>query len=197
MPDALSRRLQGLVTRRRQLVALRTAEANRLEHATEGDIRHSIQTILKSLERQIERLDQLLEEAIEASPEKRETVERIASAPGMGRQTAILLVTRLPELGRMNRREVVAMVGVAPMNRDSGQYRGQRTIGGGRADIRAGLYMPILSAIQHNPVLRTFYRRLVDGGKTKMVAVVAAMRKLLVILNTMIKNGEAWNPKMT
>ena len=197
VPDATGRRLQDLVARRRQLQAMHTAEANRLEHAEDRDIRHSIRTVLKSLKRQIERLDHLLEETIQSSPTRRQTVERIESVPGLGRQTAILLATRLPELGRMNRRQVAAMVGVAPINRDSGQYRGKRMTGGGRADIRAALYMPLLSAIQHNPVLRSFYRRLVEAGKAKMIAVVACMRKLLVILNTMIKNNEAWKPKMT
>ncbi len=197
VPDATGRRLQDLVARRRQLQAMHTAEANRLEHAADRDIRHSIRTVLKSLERQIGRLDQLLEQTIQSSPSRRRTVERIESLPGLGRQTAILLATRLPELGRMNRRQVAAMVGVAPLNRDSGQYRGKRMTGGGRPDVRAGLYMPILSAIQHNPVLRKFYRRLVEAGKAKMIAVVACMRKLLVILNTMIKNNQSWNPKMT
>jgi len=197
VPDATSRRLQALVARRRQLVELHTAEANRREHAEDRDISRSIQTVLKALDRQIEGVDRLLAETIQASPLWREKVRQIESVPGLGRQTAILLATRLPELGRMNRRQVAAMVGVAPMNRDSGQYRGKRMTGGGRPDIRAGLYMPLLSAIQHNPVLRKFYRRLVEAGKAKMIALVACMRKLLVILNTMIKNNEAWKPKMT
>ncbi len=197
VPDATSRRMQALVARRRQLVELHSAEANRREHAEDRDISRSIQTVLKALERQIERLDRLLAETIQASPLWREKVEQIESVPGLGRQTATMLATRLPELGRMNRREVAAMVGLAPINRDSGQYRGKRMTGGGRRDVRAALYMPLLSAIQHNPVLRRFYRRLVEAGKAKMVALVACMRKLLVILNTMLKNNEAWKPKMT
>ena len=197
VPDATTRRMQALVARRRQLVELHTAEANHREHAEDRDIRRSIQTILRSLQRQIERLDQLLQESIEGNPLWRQTIRQIESVPGLGRQTAILLATRLPELGRMNRQEVAAMVGVAPINRDSGQYRGKRMTGGGRRDIRAALYMPILSAIQHNPVLRRFYQRLLNEGKQKMVAVVACMRKLLVILNTMLKNNEPWKPKMT
>ena len=197
VPDPVTRRLQDLVARRRQLQAMHTAEANRLEHADDPDIRRSIQTVQKSLQRQIERIDQCLEDAIQRCPRRRETIERIQTVPGLGRQTAVLLATRLPELGRMNRQEVAAMVGVAPMNRDSGLHRGKRMTGGGRPDIRAGLFMPILSALQHNPVLRRFYRRLVADGKQKMIAVVACMRKLLVILNTMIKNKEGWNPKIT
>lgn len=197
VPDAVARRLQALVARRRQLQAMHTAEANRLEHADDRDIRHSIRTVLKALQRQIDRIDQGLEETIQSSPERRQTVERIESVPGVGRQTAILLVTRLPELGRMNRQEVAAMVGVAPINRDSGLHRGKRMTGGGRPDVRAGLFMPILSAVQHNPTLKRFYRRLVEAGKEKMIAVVACMRKLLIILNTMTKNKELWNPKNT
>jgi transposase len=197
VPDEMARRLQTLVARRRQVQAMHCAEANRLEHVDDRDVRRSIRTVLRSLRRQIDRLDQLLDETIRRCPRRCRTVQQIESVPGLGRQTAILLVTRLPELGRMNRQEVAAMVGVAPINRDSGQWRGQRTIGGGRADIRAGLYMPVLSAIRHNPVLRHVYRRLLDQGKKKMVAVVACMRKLLVILNTMIKNGQCWKPKTT
>lgn len=197
VPDAVARRLQDLVARRRQLQAMHNAETNRLEHADDRDIRRSIQRVSRSLQQQINRIDQRLEEIIQQCPRRRRTVEQIESVPGVGRQTAILLVTRLPELGRMNRQEVAAMVGVAPINRDSGLHRGKRMTGGGRSDIRAGLFMPVLAAIQYNPTLKRFYRRLVDHGKERMIAVVAAMRKLLVILNTMVKNNEAWNPKGT
>jgi transposase len=197
VPDETARRLHALVARRRQVLALHTAEANRLEHAADGDVRRSVKTLLTFLKKQLQRLDQLLEETIQQSPPWQEKVERIDSVPGLGRQTAILLATRLPELGTLNRQEVAALVGVAPVNRDSGQYRGQRTIGGGRADVRAALYMPTLAALTHNAVLRRHYHRLLAQGKQKMVAVVACMRKLLVILNTMLKNHQHWNPKMS
>lgn len=197
VPDAVARRLQELVARRRQLQAMLVAEANRLEHAAEGEVRRSIQTQSKGLQRQIDGIDRWLDETIQSCPRRQEAVERIDAVPGLGRQTAILLVTRLPELGRLNRREVAAMVGVAPVNRDSGQQRGKRMTGGGRADIRSALFMPMLAAIQHNSVLNRFYQHLLAKGKQKMVAIVACMRKLLIILNTMIKNSQAWNPKTT
>jgi transposase len=120
---------------------------------------------------------------------------RIESVPGIGQTTASLLVTELPELGRLNRRQIAALVGVAPINRDSGTYRGKRMTGGGRRDLRARLFMPTLVAARHNPMIRRFYQRLVRQGKAKMVALIAAMRKLLTILNTMLKKNEAWNPK--
>ena len=196
VPDEISRKLQALVARRRQVSTMHVAEANRLEHADEPDIRRLVKAMLKALEKQLQRIDELLDQAIRSCPVWQQKVERIASVPGIGRQTAILLATRLPELGRMNRQEVAAMVGVAPINRDSGQYRGKRMTGGGRVDVRTALYMPLLSSLQHNVVMRRHYQRLVAQGKQKMVAVVACMRKLLVVLNTMLKNNQDWNPKM-
>lgn len=197
VPDALRRRLQMLVARRRQVVALHTAEANRLERAAgQAELRRLIQPILRLLEKQLQQIDRLLEKAIQDHPLWQHKVEQIDAVPGIGRQTAVLLATRLPELGPMNRQEVAALVGVAPINRDSGQYRGQRMIAGGRSDLRSGLYMPMLSAVRHNPVLQSHYQHLLASGKRKRVAVIACMRKLLVILNTMIKNNQSWNPKL-
>ena len=116
---------------------------------------------------------------------------------GIGATTAALLVTELPELGHLNRRQIAALVGVAPINRDSGTYRGKRMTGGGRRHLRARLFMPTLVAVRYNPVIRRFYQHLLDRGKTKMVALIAAMRKLLTILNTMLNKNETWNPKTT
>ena len=117
--------------------------------------------------------------------------------PGIGETTSFMLVTELPELGVCNKKQLAALVGVAPLNRDSGLFRGKRMTGGGRRNVRARLFMPTLVAIRHNPVIKRFYERLLESGKTKMTALLAAMRKLLVILNTMIKNNQKWNPKIT
>jgi len=197
LPDALTRQLKELSGRRRQLMTLRVAEGNRLEHAAEAAIRRSIQTVLKTIQREVERVDRLIGEAIDEHLPCREKVERIESVPGVARRTATVLVASLPELGQLNRRQIAALVGVAPINRDSGTWRGKRMIGGGRTEVRNALYMPTLVAIQHNPVIRRFYHRLLEAGKAKMTAVVACMRKLLVILNTMLKNQQDWKPKMT
>ena len=133
----------------------------------------------------------------QSTPELRHKVERLESVPAIGQTTAALLVTELPELGRLNRRQIAALVGVAPITRDSGTYRGKRMTGGGRRDLRARLFMPVLCAIRWNAPIKEFYQRLRSQGKAKMVAVVACMRKLLTILNTMIANGQAWNPNVT
>ena len=114
--------------------------------------------------------------------------------PGIGKTTSMLLVSDLPELGRLNRRQIAALVGLAPMNRDSGKFRGKRMTGGGRGSVRKQLYMPTMVAIQHNPVIRAYYERLRDNGKSKMVALVAAMRKILVTLNAMVAKNQPWSP---
>jgi transposase len=126
----------------------------------------------------------------------RRKVDIVDSAPGIGDTTAFMLVTKLPEIGTLNRRQIAALVGVAPMNRDSGAFRGKRMTGGGRRVVRSCLFMPTLVAIRHNPVIRKFYQKLLSLGKNKMTAVIAAMRKLLTILNTMVAKNEFWNPKI-
>jgi len=122
--------------------------------------------------------------------------DQLKSVPGIGDTTAMMLVAEVPELGRLNRRQIAALIGVAPINRDSGTFRGKRMTGGGRRGVRARLYMPTLVAIRFNLVIREFYQRLVNAGKSKMTAVVAAMRKLLTILNTMIAKKQYWKPKI-
>lgn len=193
----MTRKLKALVARRRQLVTMHTAESNRLEHATDTETRQSIEVMSCTLTEQLEKLDEQIKAHIEAVPELKEMAEIAESTPGIGQVTAAMLVSSVPELGSLNRRQVAALIGVAPINRDSGQFRGKRMTGGGRKDVRARLYMPTLVAIQHNPVIREFYRRLVDAGKKKMTAVIACMRKLIVIINTMIARKEHWNPKTT
>jgi transposase len=187
--------MKALVARRHQLVQMHTAETNHLEHARDKAIVQSIRTILRTLERQMDRVEQQIRDQIERMPELKQKTQQLESVPGIGETTASLLVTELPELGRLNRRQIAALVGVAPINRDSGTYRGKRMTGGGRRHLRARLFMPTLVAVRHNPVIHAFYQRLLTQGKTKMVALIAAMRKLLTILNTMLKKNETWKPK--
>ena len=189
-----ARKLKALVARKNQLVTMRTAECNRLEHAVDKAIVGSIKQSLKGLERQIEQLDQHLAHLIAQDEKLQRKVEILDSAPGIGPATATLLVAHLPELGQLNRQQVAALAGLAPINRDSGTFKGKRMTGGGRAQVRTGLYMPVVSALRWNPTIRTFYQRLVAKGKNKMTALVAAMRKLLTILNLMIAKNEPWNP---
>jgi transposase len=193
--DAQTRVLKALVARRHQLVQFHTAEANHLEHAHDKAILKSIRALLKTIERQIEKVEQQIRQHIHTKPELQRRAEQLQSVPGIGETTASLLVTELPELGRLNRRQIAALVGVAPINRDSGTYQGKRFTGGGRRRLRARLFMPVLTTIRFNPVMANFYQRLLDNGKSKMTAVIAVMRKLLTILNTMLRKNETWNPK--
>lgn len=194
--DAKARQLKALVARRDQLVRMRVAESNRMEHAAGKDIVRSIEAVLKTIERQIVQVDGQIMEHIEQSPQFKRKADIVDSAPGIACTTASMLVTQLPELGLLNRRQIAALVGVAPMNRDSGTFKGKRMTGGGRRGIRTALYMPTLVAIRHNPVIREFYNRLLAKGKPKMIAIIASMRKLLTILNTMVAKNEFWNPKV-
>lgn len=191
-----TQKLKALVARRSQLVKLHTAESNRLEHAHVRDIQRSIAAVLKVIEAQLRTIDRQINEHIRNTPQLRQRSETIDSVPGIGPATAHMLVTELPELGRLNRRQIAALVGVAPIARDSGIFRGKRMTGGGRKEIRSRLFMPTLVAVRHNPVLKACYTRLLSQGKCKMVALVAVMRKLVCILNTMIKNNQMWNPDL-
>lgn len=193
--DPACRRMKALVARRHQLVRLRTAENNRREHALDPVIAKSLDRILKMLEREIENVEQLIREQLTCMPLWEAKVQILDSTPGIGERTATMLITEVPELGRLNRREIAMLIGVAPINRDSGTFRGKRMTGGGRRDVRSRLYMPTLVAIRHNPVICQFYQRLLSNGKSKMTAIIACMRKLITILNTMIAKNEAWNPK--
>lgn len=188
--------LRALVARRNQLIGMRTMEKNRKEHVTDKIVARSIDTIIKTIEKEIAKVDKQISDHIEKQPKLKEKAKLLTTVPGIADTTAMMLVVELPELGRVNKKEIAALMGVAPMNRDSGMFRGKRMTGGGRRTVRTRLYMPTLAAIRHNPVIRKFYQHLCEQGKAKMTAVVAAMRKLLVILNTMIKNNQAWNPKM-
>lgn len=192
-----ARKLKALVSRRHQLVQMHTAECNRTEHAMDKEIKKSLAVIVRTIEKQIEEIDKQIKDHIDQQPELKQRAESLKTVPGIGDTTAHMLVTELPELGHYNRRQIAALVGVAPMNRDSGMFRGKRMTGGGRRHVRARLFMPTLVAVQHNPVLKAYYRKLVEQqGKCKMVALTAAMRKLLCIMNTMLKNNQQWQENL-
>lgn len=189
----LSIKLKGLAARRRQLIDMRTQEKNRREHALDKSIAESIKVIIGALDREIAKIDKQIKSDIDQSPKLKQKSQLLQSMPGIGNHTAMMLACQLPELGCLNRRQIAALVGLAPINRDSGQFRGKRMIGGGRVHVRRLLYMPTLVAIQHNPQIKTYYERLLEKGKCKMVALTAAMRKMLVILNSMAANQTTWN----
>jgi transposase len=183
--------LEGLLTRRRQIVEMITAESNRLKQSI-PTVRPSIQTTINFLRHQLGDINRELDTAIRQGPVWREKEDLLRSVPGVGRVVATTLLCELPELGRLNRKQAAALVGVAPLNRDSGTMRGGRSIWGGRASVRAALYMAALSARRHNPAIRSFYERLLAAGKRRKVALVACMRKLLTILNSMMRNSRRW-----
>jgi transposase len=194
LPDAQAQALSALLTRRRQLVQMLTAERRRLQAAPQP-IRADIQAHITWLTRRLARSDDDVAAAIHASPLWRATDEILQSTPGVGPILARTLVAEVPELGLLNRQEIAALIGVAPLNRDSGTIRGKRAVWGGRAHVRAVLYMSTLSAVRHNPVLKAFYERLRGVGKAAKVALTACMRKLLTILNAMIKHHTRWQAK--
>jgi transposase len=194
LPDAATQSLAALVTRRRQLVEMLTAERNRLGSAPRT-LRAEIQAHITWLKRRLGRLDTDLGQAIRTSPAWRVQDDLLQSVPGVGPVLATTLLASLPELGTLNRRAIAALVGVAPLNRDSGTRQGRRRVWGGRAAVRAVLYMGTLVAVRHNPVLRAFYQRLRAVGKLPKVALTACMRKLLTILNAMLKHQTRWTPR--
>lgn len=195
--DDKSRKLKALISRRNQLVKMHTAEVNRREHALDKEIKKSINAIVHAIEKQLKNVDIDINDAINGVPELKQKAEFLESIPGIGKITASVLVAELPELGILNRRQIAALVGVAPMNRDSGIFRGKRMTGGGRRHIRSRLFMPTLVATQYNPVISKYYQTLVEKqGKCKMVALTAATRKLLCIMNAMLKNNQYWQPNL-
>jgi transposase len=191
LPDATTRELQALVGRRRQLLEMLTAERNR-QQAAAGRVRELITTHIRWLDQQLADLDRELDQTIQASPAWQVQADLLRSVPGVGPQLSRTLLAHLPELGQLNRKQIAALVGVAPLNRDSGTLRGKRTIWGGRAAVRAGLYMGTLSAVRHNAALQPFYQRLLAAGKPKKLALVACMHKLLLILNAVVRTQQPW-----
>jgi transposase len=192
LPDEQTQTLAALLTRRRQLVEMLTAEKNRLASAR-TPVRKSLCTHITWLERELSHTDRDLAHAIRESPVWREKEEILQSTPGVGPVVTTTLLANLPELGTLTAKQIAALVGVAPFNRDSGTLRGTRTVWGGRAQVRAVLYMGTLVATRFNPVIRAFYQRLCAAGKPKKVALTACMRKLLIILNAMLKHRTPWH----
>ena len=191
IPDAAARKLSALIARRRQLVGMLAAEKNR-RHIAAKPVLKEINQHVAWLEKSLRRLDDDLQDAIRNSPIWREKDDLLQDVKGIGPKTSALLIAALPELGCLSRHQIAKLVGVAPMNRDSGRFRGERHIGGGRATVRSALYMATLSAIRCNPAIASFYRRLRDAGKRFKVAITACMRKLLVRLNAMLRDGVPW-----
>lgn len=191
LPDLQTQELAAVLARRRQVLAMQRAEQNRLDRASVR-VRKRIEAHLRWLSAELARLDEDLSDMIEQSPVWREREDLLQSVPGIGPVMSRTVLAELPELGLLNRKQVAALVGVAPFNRDSGRLRGHRTIWGGRAPVRTALYMATLVATRWNPVIRQFYQRLRTAGKPPKVALVAAMRKLLTILNAMVHHGTPW-----
>jgi transposase len=185
--------IQGLVTRRRQLVEMLTAEQNRLS-GLRGTAGQDVEAHLDWLRERIKQIDEQLKTQIQECQSWSAKQTRLKSVPGVGNVVAATLLALLPELGELSTQKISTLVGVAPLNRDSGQMQGKRTIYGGRAAVRQMLYMATLVAVRHNPVIKAFYDRLLQRGKVKKVALVACMHKLLTILNAMLKNGTDWQP---
>ena len=185
--------LKELLTRRRQLVDMRTAELNRRQQIVSKQVCESITTLIESINHELDDIEREIDNRIKASPAWRAKDKLLQSVPGIGKTTAYMLIVALPELGQLNRRKIASLVGLAPMNRDSGTFRGRRMIIGGRASIRAGLYMPILSAVRCNSKIKPFYDRLIAAGKLEKVALTACMRKLLTMLNAIVRENEPWH----
>lgn len=193
LADAQLQRLQALVLRRRQLVQMITSEGQRMRVA-HAAARPSIERVLEFLRRELADSDTDVAEHVQRH--HAQLASLLSSVPGVGAASVAVLLAELPELGKLDRRRIAALVGVAPLNRDSGQMRGQRAIWGGRADVRRTLYMATLVGVRHNSVLKTYYQRLLATGKRKKVALVAAMRKLLTMLNAIAKHGSQWDPML-
>lgn len=193
LPDAVTAELEALVTRRRQRVEMLTAERNR-RHVAPSRLQVSLDAHIEWLRSQLDALDDDIQHLIDEDATLHEPADRLRTAPGVGPVVAATLLASVPELGRLSRKKIAALVGVAPFNHDSGKHRGERHIWGGRATVRGVLYMGALVAVRFNPSLKDFYQRLLKAGKDKKVALVAAMRKLLTILNAMLRTKTNWKP---
>jgi transposase len=196
LKDEDTRALNDMVNRRRQLIGMRVQETLRLNGATTKQLQKSLKKHIAWLDRQIDDSDRDLNHRLRESDGWRAKDDLLQSIPGVGTVTTVTMLAKCPELGTLNRRQIAALAGVAPMANDSGQYRGKRAIWGGRAEVRAVLYMATLSAMRFNAPIKTFAERLKKAGKLPKVVIVACMRKLLTIMNSMLKNNVPWNPKI-
>jgi transposase len=192
LPDAQTRALADVVARRRQIVQMIVAERQRQQRATMPRLKRSIERLLAALEKELNELDQELDTLVRGSPIWRRNEDLLKSVPGIGPIIARTLLAEMPELGTLDRRQIAALAGLAPWTRQSGRWKGKSFIGGGRTAVRAALFLGALTAIRFNPTLRAFRQRLIDAGKPKMVAIVAVARKLLTILNAIIRDQKPW-----
>jgi transposase len=194
--DANAQAIKDLVVRRRQLVSLRTMEKNRRQVMPQ-ELKAGIDRIIKTLDRELKRLEQLINDAVDQHAPSRHKRELLTSMPGIGHSVAATLIGDLPELGSLNRREIASLTGVAPFNRDSGKLRGKRRIRGGRAQSRTALFLSAMVATRFNPDIKRFYERLLSAGKHKKVALTACIRKIVTALNAMLRDNSPWQPAMT
>lgn len=192
LPDEATRMLADLVARRRQIIQMIGAEQQRLARVTVTRLKKSITRLLKALEKELTALDSDIDNEVRSSPVWRDKEDLLKSVPGVGDAIARTLLAELPELGTLDRRQIASLVGLAPFTRQSGQWRGKSFIGGGRASVRSALFMGAPVAARFNPVLRSFHQRLIAAGKPKMVAIIAVARKLLTILNAILRDHKPW-----
>ena len=197
LPDEAAQAFSDQLARRRQLVEMLVMEKNRLKQTPNKHVRGDIKAHVEWLENRLRATEDGLRHSVEASPAWQATRDLLSAVKGIGEVTALTLIGELPELGQLDRKRIAALVGVAPLNRDSGTVRGRRQVWGGRAVVRHTLYMATLSAVRFNATVRAFYTRLVSAGKAKKVALVACMRKLLTILNAMVRDGAGWRENTT
>lgn len=193
LPDEATRLLADLVARRRQIVVMMGAERQRANRLPKR-LKKSCERVIRVLEKELAALDQEIDTTVRGSPAWREKEDLLASVPGIGPIIARTLIAELPELGTLDRRKIASLVGVAPFTRQSGQWRGKSFIAGGRRTVRAALFLATMAAVRHNPPIRAFRQHLIAAGKPKMVAMVACMRKLLIILNAIARDAEPWQP---
>jgi transposase len=196
LPSEQSEVARELLARRAQLMSMRVAEKNRLSSARGKLVRKDIAAVIAFLDKHLESLDGEVDRWLEATPIDQSRVDLLKTFSGIGSSTARALLIGVPELGALSGKQISALVGLAPFARDSGQRRGQRHISGGRSAVRSALYMPAIAALRFNPVIRAFYDRLIAAGKHHYVAITACMRKMLVILNAMLKTNRPWQPSM-
>jgi transposase len=192
LPDADTRLLADLVTRRRQIIQMMVAERQRERHLPGRHLKKSVARLLKALEKELNALDQDIGDTVRGSPAWREKEDLLKTVPGVGNIVARTLLAELPELGRLDRREIASLAGLAPWTRQSGKWRGKSFTGGGRSSVRAALFLSAMVAAKHNPLLKAFHQRLIAAGKPKMVALIAVARKLLTILYAILRDNRPW-----